>query len=132
MFDENKNYKLDKQIGQYLGNNEHRIAKLMYLKCHGFLQGPDNLILINVAKYFNIKFVFMPYASYKFIQIITKYYNFKLDVLLPKYLIDFLLNNYLLVKFKNFIYKKKSDVKLSTLDAELKKKHIKYIKNVTN
>ena len=60
----------------------------MYLKCHGFLQGPDNLILINVAKYFNIKYIVMPYSSYKFIQLITKYYNFKLDVFFPKYLID--------------------------------------------
>ena len=74
----------------------------------------------------------MPFATYRFIQIITKYYNFKLDVLVPKYLIDLLLNNYLLVKLKNFIYKKSSNVKLSILDAELKKKHIKYIKNVTS
>ena len=48
----------------------------------------------------------MPYSSYKFIQLITKYYNFKLDVFFPKYLIDILLDNYLLVKLKNFIYKK--------------------------
>ena len=104
----------------------------MYLKCHGFLQGPDNLILINVAKYFKIKSIIMPYASYKFIKIITKYYNFKLDIFIPKYLVDFLLNNYILVKFKNFIYKKKSKNKLSTLDKEFKEKHIKLIKNVTS
>ena len=74
----------------------------------------------------------MPYSSYKFIQLITKYYNFKLDVFFPKYLIDILLDNYLLVKLKNFIYKKTSDVKLSALDIKLKKKHIKLIKNVTS
>jgi hypothetical protein len=129
LIDENKKYNFEKQINQFIKKDKNFISNLMYLKCHGFLQGPDNLILINVAKYFKIKFVVMPYASYKFIQIITKYYNFKLDIFIPKYLIDLLLNNYLLVKLKNFIYKKSSNVKLSTLDVELKKKHINYIKN---
>jgi hypothetical protein len=132
LIDENKKFKLDKQIKKFLKQDKNIISNLMYLKCHGFLQGPDNLILINAAKYFKIKSIIMPYASYKFIQIITKYYNFKLDILLPKYLIDLLLNNYFLVKLKNFIYRKNSNVKLSTLDVELKNKHIKYIKNVTN
>ena len=71
LINENKNFKLDNDLKKFISNDNHKIANLMYLKCHGFLQGPDNLILINVAKYFNIKYIVMPYSSYKFIQLIT-------------------------------------------------------------
>ena len=131
LINENKHFRLDQQLKEFIKNDKNMIANLMYLKCHGFLQGPDNLILINAAKYFKIKSIIMPYANYKFIQIITRYYNFKLDIILPKYLIDLLLKNYIIIKLKNFIYKKKSNNKLSTIDEELKKKHIDLIKNVT-
>ena len=129
--EENKNFKLEKDIKNFIKNDKNRIANLMYLKCHGFLQGPDNLILINAAKYFKIKLVVMPFGSYRFIQLVTKYYNFKLDIFFPKYVIDLLLDNYFLVKIKNIIYKKKTNLRLSKLDSKMKKKHIKIIKHVT-
>ena len=69
----------------------------------------------------------MPYTSYNFIKIICENYNFKLDILFPKYIIDDLLKSYFIIKVKNFIYKKKSKVKLSDLDTKTKKDHINRI-----
>tara|TARA_B110000037_G_C17094454_1_gene495384 strand:+ start:402 stop:1880 length:1479 start_codon:yes stop_codon:yes gene_type:complete len=126
-YENNSKFPYDKKVFNFTHSKNKKISNLMYLKCHGFLQGPDNLILIKVAEFFKINYVVMPYTSYNFIKIICQNYNFKLDILFPKYIIDDLLKSYFIIKVKNFIYKKKSKVKLSDLDTKIKKDHINRI-----
>ena len=45
--------------------------KMLFLKSFGFLQGPDNMVLIKSANEFGINKVYYPFASYKFISIIA-------------------------------------------------------------
>ena len=66
------------KITKHLKND---ISKKMYLKIHGFLQGSDNMVLINSAKLCKNNKVFMPFGTLKFISIICKYYDFKKDII---------------------------------------------------
>ena len=66
----------------------------MFLKCYGFLQGSDNMIMIKSANYNKISKIYLPFASYNFISIILKYYNFKKDVFYPKYILKKLCKDY--------------------------------------
>jgi len=111
------------------------ISKKMYLKCHGFLQGPDNQVFIKTANYFNFNKILLPFANYQLIKSVNKSYNFKTDLIFPKYIVDFLL----LKKFnmskelfiKNVFNKKRKTYRLNlTLkNSNFKKKVINQIKN---
>ena len=102
----------------------NRYSKLMFLKCYGFLQGSDNMIMIKSANHFKISKIFLPFASYNFISIILRYYNFKKDILFPKYILKTLCKDY--NKFENKKYNFK--IKLSLIDSKLKKIYINYLK----
>ena len=99
------------------------ISKKMYLKIHGFLQGSDNMVLINSAKLLKNNKIFMPFGTLKFISIICKYYDFQKDVFYPKYLINLLEPelNYNDKKIKNL------KLKLSILNEKIKLNVIKSI-----
>lgn len=105
-------------------NIKETISKLMYLKIHGFLQGSDNMVIINSANNFQINKVFMPFSSYYFIYNICRYYNFKKDVFFPKYIVNKLLNTY---DFKN--EKVNPKFKLSAMNTKTKKTIVSNILN---
>ena len=103
-----------------------RYSKLMFLKCYGFLQGSDNMIMIKSANHHKISKIYLPFASYNFISIILKYYNYKKDVFYPKYILKILCND-------NFIFENKKNnfnfnINLSKFDLKLKKNYINYIR----
>lgn len=109
------------KITRHLKND---ISKKMYFKIHGFLQGSDNMVLINSSKLSRNNKVFLPFGTYKFISIICKYYDFKKDILSPKYFNQNLASefNYNDVKTDN------SKLKLSILNEKIKSNIIKLIK----
>jgi hypothetical protein len=109
------------KITKHLKND---ISKKMYLKIHGFLQGSDNMVLINSAKLCKNNKVFMPFGTLKFISIICKYYDFKKDIISPKYFTRILEPefNYNNIKTKN------PKLRLSTLNEKIKSNIIKSIK----
>ena len=72
-------------------NNFESVTKKMYLKCHGFLQGPDNQVFIKTANYFNFNKIILPFANYQIIKTVSKNYDFRIDLLFPKYLVDYIL-----------------------------------------
>ena len=102
----------------------YRYSKLMFLKCYGFLQGPDNMVMIKSANYHRINKIFLPFASYEFISIILKYYNFQKDVFFPKYILKSLCKEY--DKFEK--RKIKFDIYLAPIDLKMKNNYIKYLK----
>jgi hypothetical protein len=69
-------------------------AKRMYLKIFGFLQGPDNQVVINSARRYKAPFIFMPYTSPNFIYSTIKYKSNLYELISPKYLISKLLKEY--------------------------------------
>ena len=84
-----------------------------------FLQGSDNMIMIKSANHHKISKIYLPFASYNFISIILKYYNYKKDVFYPKYILKILCND-------NFIFENKKNnfnfnINLSKFDLKLKK-----------
>lgn len=111
------------KITKHLKND---ISKKMYLKIHGFLQGSDNMVLINSAKLCKNNKVFMPFGTLKFISIICKYYDFKKDIISPKYFTRILEPefNYNDIKTKN------PKLRLSTLNEKIKSNIIKSIKKL--
>jgi len=117
-------------------NKYEPISKKMYLKCHGFLQGPDNQVFIKTANHFNFDKIILPFANYNFIKIVNEHYNFKIDLIFPKYIIDYILvknfNINLLVLIKNiFINKKKKyQINLNLVNSNFKKKIIKKIEKL--
>ena len=102
----------------------NRYSKLMFLKCYGFLQGSDNMIMIKSANHNKISKIYLPFASYNFISIILKYYNFRKDVFFPKYILKKICKDH--DKFEN--KKNYFNIKLSTFDLKLKNNYINYLK----
>ena len=101
----------------------NKYSKLMFLKCHGFLQGPDNMIMIKSANHQKIYKILLPFASYNFISIILKFYNFKKDVFFPKYILKSLCREY--DKFK---YKKNNfNINLAPIDLKMKLNYIHHL-----
>ena len=126
-FDNNKKYNYDNSLFKISKKLKNRISQMMFLKSHGFLQGPDNLVLIHVCKYFKLNEIILPYSTYRFKKIICENYNFFLDIFFPKYIIDLLLDNYYLIKIKNFIYRKTTKTRLSIIDQKNKFKFVNKI-----
>ena len=60
-----------------------KIFKTGVFKMLWFLQGSDNMIMIKSANHHKISKIYLPFASYNFISIILKYYNYKKDVFYP-------------------------------------------------
>ena len=120
-----KNLKIDKY---------KLISKKMYLKSHGFLQGPDNQVFIKTANYFKFNRILLPFANYQLIETIIKFYNFKIDLLFPKYIVDILLYKNIKkpIKFfiKNIFTKKNKNyrINLTLVNSKFKKKIIQIIK----
>ena len=96
----------------------------MFLKCYGFLQGSDNMIMIKSANHQKIYKILLPFASYKFISIILKFYNFRKDVFFPKYILKSFCEEY--DKFEN--KKKIFDINLAPIDLKMKTSYLKYLK----
>ncbi len=130
-----KNYSL-KIINDLKINNYQFISKKMYLKCHGFLQGPDNQVLIKTANYFNFNKIILPFANYQIIKTVSKNYNFRTDLIFPKYIVDYLLlNKFNMSKkffLKNLLIKNKKSYKLNLtiINSNFKKKVINKIKKI--
>ncbi len=109
------------QDSKFINN---RYSKLMFLKCYGFLQGSDNMIMIKSANHQKIYKILLPFASYKFISIILKFYNFRKDVFFPKYILKSFCKEY--DKFEN--KKKIFDINLAPIDLKMKTSYLKYLK----
>ena len=105
----------------------------MYLKCHGFLQGPDNQVIIKTARNFNFNNILLPFANYQFIKHTLQLYNFRIDLLFPKFIIDHILVfkfNFSFLKILNKIFSKSKDefiTDLTKVNAKFKKKIIREI-----
>lgn len=117
-------------------NNYKSISKKIYLKCHGFLQGPDNQVFIKTANYFNFNKIIFPFANYQMIKTVSKNYNFKTDLVFPKYIVDYLLlKKFKMSKkffFRNFFIKNKKFYKLNLtiINSNFKKKVINKIQKI--
>ena len=104
----------------------YKYSKLMFLKCYGFLQGSDNMIMIKSANHHKITKIFLPFASYNFISIILKFYNFRKDVFFPKYIMKNLCKEYANIKNS----KKNFNIYLAPIDIKMKKKYVSYLKKI--
>jgi len=106
-----------------IGHIKDKYSKMLFLKSFGFLQGPDNMVLIKSANEFGIHKVYYPFASYKFISIISKYYNFKLDLFYPKYILKVICKKYIYLN----PFRSTFNIYLSHIDNKLKKKYINHL-----
>ena len=106
-----------------IGHIKDKYSKMLFLKSFGFLQGPDNMVLIKSANEFGINKVYYPFASYKFISIISKYYNFKLDLFYPKYILKVICKKYIYLN----PFRRTFNIYLSHIDNKLKKKYINHL-----
>jgi len=119
-----KNSKFIKDLLEECKFISHRYSKLMFLKCIGFLQGPDNMIMIKSANHQKIYKILLPFASYNFISTILKFYNFKKDVFFPKYILKSFCKEYDKIKIK----KNNFHINLSSIDLKMKLNNIDYLK----
>jgi hypothetical protein len=119
---------IDQVIEKFFLNKMDKFCALIFLKCHGFLQGPDNQVIIKTANYHKFNNILMPFASIRFIGIISKYYNVYLDLIFPKYIIDFILIRNFNFSFINFIknifcrtsMRKNNEINLSIKNSKFK------------
>lgn len=83
---------LDKEVEAIhkLGIQQYESMR-MYAKTAGFLQGPDNQVVIHAARHNGVNKVVMPYTSPEFIYNVVQYKSNMRDILHPKYFIRDLL-----------------------------------------
>lgn len=102
----------------------------MYLKIFGFLQGPDNQVVINACKKSGVNY-YLPYLDPQIIyNVINNKNNFK-DIFFPKYAISNLLNsNFKIQKFHKKKYSKLTN-EIKNTERHLKDLFIKKINQLT-
>ncbi len=80
-------------------------TKLMYWRLFSYLQGSDNQVVVNSAKYLGIKGIVMPYATPEIIYSTIAHKDWKREVQFPKYCIKDILKSY------GFAYPENQDIK---------------------
>lgn len=65
-----------------LANHE---SKCLYLKTIGFLQGPDNQVVLKSARHFGIKSIVMPFVAPSVMMRVAQYKNNAREIVNPKY-----------------------------------------------
>lgn len=77
-------------------------SKEMYCRILSYCQGSDNQVVVNSARYNNVKVV-MPFATPNIIYSTVKYKNEMLDIIKPKYVIDNILDQAFQFNYKDLI-----------------------------
>ena len=90
----------DENLGHFNMN-----TKLMYWRLFSYLQGSDNQVVVNSAKYLGVKGIVMPYATPNIIYSTIAHKDWKREVQFPKYCIKDILKTY------DFVYPEDHDVK---------------------
>lgn len=118
---------LTKKVNLFCKHNENKNIQYMKLKIFGFLQGPDNQVLINAAKICNFYDIYLPFSNFKIISSTCLNQSKVKSLFCPKYEVKQFLGKKLINLINNFKYNNKKLIKIDNLQSKIKEKFIKKI-----